>query len=130
MLQKKAATKGLHQGVTWEGVSSQKEQKCVTVKNSKAYTPEASSRHSHREAMARVLRLGISQGSRRQAEPRRWKTKPREAGPLSFQACKKLPQTAAAPSWEKWSCTLHLKRGGVKAAKRLPSGGGYLAGRH
>lgn len=40
MLQKKAATKGLHQGVTWEGVSSQKEQKCVTVKNSKACTPE------------------------------------------------------------------------------------------
>lgn len=40
MLQKKAATKRLHQGVTWEGVSSQKEQKCVTVKNSKACTPE------------------------------------------------------------------------------------------
>lgn len=42
MLQKKSATKELHQGVTWEGVSSQKERKCVTVKNSKAYTPEAS----------------------------------------------------------------------------------------
>lgn len=49
MLQKKAAAKGFHQGLTWEGVSSQKE-KCVTVKSSKAYTPEASALgHSHRK---------------------------------------------------------------------------------
>lgn len=37
---KKGSRKGI-QGLTWEGVSSQKE-KCVTGKCSKAYTPEAS----------------------------------------------------------------------------------------
>lgn len=68
-----------------------------------------------------------------QAEPRCWKTKPREAGPLSFQACKQPSPNGCYSVLEKE--VLHSPKGsfkerGVKAAKRTPSGGGYSAGRH
>lgn len=113
MLQKKAATKGLHSGITWERVSSQKEQNCVTVKNSKAYTPEALALGTATENPSHV-KASEARHILKQAKASR--TQALEDKAL---ACEQLPLTATAPSWTKWSCMLqkdHLKSGEVKEA--------------
>lgn len=110
MLQKKAATKGLHSGITWERVSSQKEQNCVTVKNSKAYTPEALALGTATENPSHVKASEASHLKQVKAS----RTQALEDKAL---ACEQLPLTATALSWTKWSCMLqkdHLKSGEVK----------------
>lgn len=124
MLQKKAA-KGFHQGLTWEGVSSQKE-KCVTVKSSKAYThqrhqlwaqPQKNPRHV-KASEARQL-LGPRKASRAQAG----RPSPGKQDVFSFRLANyhtKLlhpgESGSALPERIIWNEE-------VKAAKRPPGGG-------
>lgn len=66
---KKKQPQRFHQGLTWEGVSSQKE-KCVTVKSCKAYTSALSTARenpSHVKASKDRQLLGPLKASRTQA---------------------------------------------------------------